>query len=350
MKYKPLISVIVPIYNSEKYIKRCIESILDQTYRNFELILIDDGSSDSSYKICYKYAENNHRIKVLKHPNKGVSFTRNVGIQYSRGEYVTFVDSDDWVDPHYLEDFLSHKLIKNSIVIQGIKYDFWNNTSKILFAYPDKIYQQDSLNKGIVSHKLFHNGCPVAKLFEKDVLIKNNIRFNENISLNEDHLFVLEYYKYVENIILLSNINYHYYFDYFETTLTKQINSYSMLMEISNQFMNILPILIEKYNLKDHFYISSIYTTCGINQLVKAIINSYYIDEKIGAKDKFKKTKELTPFIIENYKPQDLYLKISKFFIVKFNYKINHYFFYLLAKWLKVKKSITKIIKKILHT
>ncbi len=349
MEYKPLISIIVPIYNTEKYIRRCIESILTQTYGKFELILIDDGSSDNSYKICCEYRENDPRIKVLTHTNKGVSFTRNVGIQCSKGEYITFVDSDDWIDPLYLEGFLSHKLIKNSIVIQGIKYDFWNNTSKILFAYPDKIYYQDSLNKGIVSHKLFHNGCPVAKLFEKDILIKNNIRFNEDISLNEDHLFVLEYYKYIDNIILLSNINYHYYFDYFETTLTKQTNSYSMLMEISNQFMSIVPILIEKYNLRDHFYISSIYTTCGINQLVKAIINSYYLDEKIKASDKFKKTEELKPFIIANYEPQKLYLKIAKFFITRFSYKINNCFFYLLAKWLKWKKSITKVIKKTLQ-
>ena len=104
---KKLISVIVPVYNSEKYVNRCIDSILNQTYENLEVILIDDGSSDGSLKICESWAEKDNRIKILKQKNSGVSSARNLGIENASGDYVAFVDNDDWLRPEMYETMLS---------------------------------------------------------------------------------------------------------------------------------------------------------------------------------------------------------------------------------------------------
>ena len=103
MSDKPLISVIVPVYNVERYLPRCIESILKQTYTNFELILVDDGTPDRSGIICDRYAEKDSRIRVIHKENGGVSTARNAGIDAAKGEWITFVDSDDWVSVKYLE-------------------------------------------------------------------------------------------------------------------------------------------------------------------------------------------------------------------------------------------------------
>ena len=98
-----LISIIVPIYNVEKYLRQCLDSIMNQTYQNFECLLINDGSPDNSANICREYVDKDSRFKYFEKENGGVSSARNLGIEYSKGEYITFIDSDDWVDSDYLE-------------------------------------------------------------------------------------------------------------------------------------------------------------------------------------------------------------------------------------------------------
>ena len=102
-----LISVIVPIYNSEKYLEQCIESIINQKYSNLEIILVNDGSVDGSLKICEKYAKKDNRIKVIDKKNEGVSVARNVGMEVSSGQWISFIDSDDWIDPDMFEKMLA---------------------------------------------------------------------------------------------------------------------------------------------------------------------------------------------------------------------------------------------------
>lgn len=115
----PLISVIVPVYNVERYLNQCIDSILAQTYKDFELILVDDGSKDKSGEICDEYVKKDSRIRVFHKKNGGVSSARNYGIDNAQGTYICFVDSDDWVDETYLEDML--KPGDYDWIIQGIK-------------------------------------------------------------------------------------------------------------------------------------------------------------------------------------------------------------------------------------
>lgn len=119
MKNFPDVSVIVPVYNAEKTIIRCVESICKQSYRNIEIILIDDGSSDKSYEICEKLSCQDSRIHVYRQKNKGVSSARNNGINQAKGNYICFVDSDDWVDPDYVEILIKY-MVPDGMSVSGI--------------------------------------------------------------------------------------------------------------------------------------------------------------------------------------------------------------------------------------
>ena len=111
MNDKPLISVIVPIYNTEKYLKKCLDSIINQTYKNLQIILIDDGSGDNSGEICDEYATKDSRIQVIHKQNAGVTAARNDGLDMATGDYIGFVDSDDWIEPNMYEEMMAN-LIK----------------------------------------------------------------------------------------------------------------------------------------------------------------------------------------------------------------------------------------------
>lgn len=114
MEY-PLVSIIVPVYNNEKYIERCLNSILNQTYTNIQIIVINDGSTDNSYKICKKYAEQDNRIFLISQKNSGVSSARNTGLKEAKGEVLSFIDSDDWVHERFIEDNLKIMIEKTQI-------------------------------------------------------------------------------------------------------------------------------------------------------------------------------------------------------------------------------------------
>lgn len=102
----PLVSVIIPIYNAEKYMNRCIDAVLNQKYKNIEVILINDGSVDSSKKICQKYCEKDNRVICISKNNEGVSKARNAGIKIATGKYLCFIDADDWIDIEYVEEYV----------------------------------------------------------------------------------------------------------------------------------------------------------------------------------------------------------------------------------------------------
>lgn len=193
----PLISVIVPVYNAEKYLHRCIDSILNQTYAYFELLLIDDGSSDRSGNICDEYALKDGRVRVIHKKNGGVSSARNLGINKADGEWITFVDSDDWVESEYLKNFTQDC----DLSLQG-----YYNGDKIIRYKEAFVYSEpgaEYLNKNYVYG-------PYCKLFRSKIIKLNNIRFDENLSFGEDILFLLYYMKYAYDMHVSTNVGYHY--------------------------------------------------------------------------------------------------------------------------------------------
>ena len=201
-----MISVIVPVYNTEKYLDRCIQSILSQTYTDFELLLIDDGSTDSSGAICDKYAEQDSRVRVFHKENGGVSSARNMGLDNAKGEWITFVDSDDLVSASYLNNLYCNPQYVDFIVsIVAKKYDekFQGNTIQKLDA---------NLIGGYIETitDFLTWSSPIAKIYKKTILEEERIRFDERLFSGEDLVFVLEYIYIVKDILVKKSCGYRY--------------------------------------------------------------------------------------------------------------------------------------------
>lgn len=202
------ISVIVPVYNVEKYLPKCIESILNQSYSNFELLLIDDGSTDNSLNICKKYSLLDNRIKVFEKENTGVSDTRNVGLSKAVGNYITFVDSDDFIEYNTLSVYMN-AFLNNSVDIVKIGYyiDNENQTVDVISEENDIILNQkyDILAK-LEKNRYYSfvwNSC-----IKKECI--DNIRFLEKINWLEDHIFMYQCYFNCSALYVSKVPCYHY--------------------------------------------------------------------------------------------------------------------------------------------
>jgi len=209
----PLISVIVPIYNSEKYLERCIDSICSQTYTNLEVILVNDGSTDSSLSICQKFASIDSRVLINDIPNGGVSNARNTGIKSANGTYIQFLDSDDYMLDNYIQ-VLYDLLIYNQadMVVCSIKVldnnltelDYWDAENHVLdFAKPDSDVVFNLFDRFLVFG-------PVNKLFKSAILKNEGILYDTAISYGEDMLLNLEYLQCINKIVFTNEVYWPY--------------------------------------------------------------------------------------------------------------------------------------------
>jgi glycosyltransferase involved in cell wall biosynthesis len=186
------ISIIVPVYNAEKYLSQCIDSILSQTCADFELLLIDDGSSDNSGKICDEYARKDSRIQVFHKENGGVSSARNFGIDKAQGEWIAFVDSDDWLANNFLEQMLDKALESNvDAVFCNCYYVYENETvQKIIYTENAVIDGNNMLKRFLIR---FGTRSELwGKIFKRKYL---NHRLKENVKIGEDFLYLIELYR-----------------------------------------------------------------------------------------------------------------------------------------------------------
>lgn len=222
-----MITIIVPIYNVENYIKECIDSILNQSYTNFELLLIDDGSIDSSFNICKEYESIDKKVKVYHKINGGVSSARNMGIEKAKGEWITFIDSDDYIGHDYLSKLIpqdSNTLYDFSLVEGFIKHNiikhFFKNT-------PIQNIPLENVISAICGEKGL---ClaPWGKLFRKEIINKYHIRFTEGLSFCEDLIFCFTYFKYIQNSIFVGNDTSYYYREV-NNSLTHKIVDYKQV-------------------------------------------------------------------------------------------------------------------------
>lgn len=203
----PLISIIVPVYNSESTLNRCVDSILNQVFHDWELLLIDDGSTDRSGEICDQYDAKDQRINVFHKKNGGVSTARNVGLDNAKGSWVTFIDSDDFVSINFLSTFVRFQ--SSDLYIYGIQ--FINNST--IFLPPEECIKiEDVMELDNLLNKLYFT-VPWGKIYKNDIVQKNNIRFNINLKIGEDTDFVLKYLLYTNNIRLISKPLYHFFND-----------------------------------------------------------------------------------------------------------------------------------------
>lgn len=203
----PVISIIVPVYNVEKYLPKCIDSILAQTLKDIEIILVDDGSPDNCGMICDRYAELDSRIVVIHKPNGGISSARNDGIAAARADIIGFVDSDDWVEPEMFEKLVS-ALEKNGsdIAICNVSYDYLDHShpSSVIIEN-EKVYSRDDALRLLVEDRMIHNYV-WDKIFRKSVL---SVPFPEGKTF-EDILVMIQWFANSNKLVTIPYVGYHY--------------------------------------------------------------------------------------------------------------------------------------------
>lgn len=231
---KDLISVVVPIYKVEKYLKKCIDSILFQTYKNIEIILVEDGSPDNCGIICDEYAKKDKRVKVIHKQNGGLSDARNFGIDLAKGEYIIFVDSDDYIDRNMCRILLNYaKKYDADIVSCNFKEVYVNNLEKINKQCINKKLEIVSNIETLYKYFLKNTTDMVVvwnKLYKKSIFFdKKNIRFPKG-KLHEDMYTTYKLYYYASKIVFIDDILY-YYFRH-ENSITGSISKKNLLDEI----------------------------------------------------------------------------------------------------------------------
>ncbi len=202
------VSVIIPIYNAEKYLDECLSSVAGQTYSNFECVMIDDGSKDSSAEIAKSYAARDRRFKYFYQDNAGVSAARNHGLREARGDYITFLDSDDSLEKNYFKEYINCICRHNSAIVVG---GYIQDNNKCL----NYVIQSSGLSNYIENILAGNGGVVWSKFFSRDLL--KNHHFRTDISMREDLLFQLELCKDLPDDISVSYLNYYGYL--YRTTL-----------------------------------------------------------------------------------------------------------------------------------
>ncbi|WP_214714315.1 glycosyltransferase family A protein [Exiguobacterium sp. s151] len=258
----PLISVIVPVYNAEKFLDKCIQSILNQTYTNLEVLLIDDGSTDNSISICRKYQMNDARVKVVQKINGGVSSARNIGLLNSKGEYISFVDSDDYLEINCL-NILYGALIDNectiscsSLIYETVEgkriNDFKSVSHDVIFT----INNYDMYNRSVYN-KLFHKSCLNTK--------KGPLLFDETLHYGEDALFTIVAFSNAKKIIRLSTGLYHYVIhensamqNFSHKSLT-EIQAWSKIIKVVSPFSKATREAKAQYSLNSQRILINVY-------------------------------------------------------------------------------------------
>lgn len=222
MAHTPKISIIIPVYNAEKFLHRCIESILTQTFSDFELLLIDDGSKDSSGFICDEYAKKDSRIWVIHQRNAGVSAARNIGLDKAQGEWITFCDADDWTEKGWLET--TYKIFsQNDIDIIRFGYKIDDNGKTELIQHNAVEILSDYSAIWDKCYKNRYSGYLWNSVFKRKTI--GNIKFDETLHLCEDHIFTNKVVLQASKVYLSQDCFYHY-----------KINQSISLSNVSNPY------------------------------------------------------------------------------------------------------------------
>ena len=202
---KPLVSLIVPVYKAEATLKRCVDSIINQTIRDWELLLIDDGSPDSSGDLCETYASIDKRIAVIHKKNGGVSSARNIGLDNAKGHYISFIDADDYIAVDFLEKMLEYT--PTDMVICGFENNR-NHSFRPDFKTINLSQDKEELNN--LFRIPYYLDTPWCKLFKSSIINKHTLRFDRDVKLTEDTLFCYEYISKIQTVVVISKSLYTY--------------------------------------------------------------------------------------------------------------------------------------------
>lgn len=261
MKVNPTISVIIPVYNAAKTLNRCLYSIIAQDFKDFEVLLVDDGSTDDSGKICDEYAAKDDRFKVFHKKNGGASSARNIGLDNAKGEYITFCDADDYTEANWLDVFISN-IEDYDIVISSINQNQDGIVTKRIFPY--NVHEVD-----LTWAVLKIEGAPGFlwnKCYKSDIINKNHLRFNEKYKIWEDEEFVSHYFMYAKSASMSPVITYNYFAPNFDEKYneSQNLNTLFDIYEHTKHFLSVNGTLSHIYALY-------------IERMLSCVRNYYYL-------------------------------------------------------------------------
>lgn len=316
------ISIIVPIFNSEKYLKRCLDSLIYQTYKNLEIILIDDGSNDDSLKICKNYQEKDKRIKIYSQRNQGVSAVRNKGLTIATGDYIAFVDSDDIISKNMYE-ILVECLEKNNSDISCCKYIKFTNVYQFQLSTNSFNYSKNKALKLLLEEKEITNFL-WDKLFKKELF--TNVKFQENM-IFEDLDVIYKIITKTNKITINNSILYAYYQrpnSYVHTYNENKIKNYMFIIQKRYKYLH------QNYpNLKKEINNSQILSILILFQMIVLNKNKKLLEDK-EILEQYKLLKELvnkTSIKTTNFKKILIkvlyYNKFCFYYITKLLYKLK---------------------------
>ena len=282
------VSVIVPVYNAEEFLPECISSILSQEYSDFQLILVDDGSDDSSGAICEEYSQKDQRISVIHQANKGPGCARNVGIKAAEGDFISFIDSDDTVSSSYLSDFILSE--ECDFEIQGMTIIEDGNVKEKILPSREITGDVSELYRDASLYNLLRGAC--CKIFKKSIIEDKSICFPEFVSYQEDEIFVKEYLLYARTTYILPKSNYHY-IHRVSPSLTRQFHSGD---ELYHSFIRINELFLKQQEQSSDIFSEDYYSkhiniaTLGFyqmiyNYLIDNTVSSLYISTMISRFD-----------------------------------------------------------------
>lgn len=315
-----LISIIVPVYNVEKYIRECLDSLINQTYKNIEIIIVDDGSTDKSGEICDEYEKKNKNIRVIHKKNEGLGFARNTGLENVNGKFVTFVDSDDYVDNNFVEELYQNIITKNVDICKS-GFRRVNDSHNILSIrnYDNYVYNEKE-NRDLFLPRMIGSlpdkkdsieMCVSGALYKMSYIKKYKIKFpSERVIISEDLFFNIDYVQRINKACTIDYIGYNYRYnpssltkkyrqDRFEASkhfyleLKKKLESIGYeeetFLRLSRLFFVYIRMALEQENYKvsnkSYFTnLKNIYKICN-DKLVIDIINNYPI-KSLGIKQK----------------------------------------------------------------
>lgn len=303
MKDKVLISVIVTVYKGEKYIKKAIESILDQTLKEIEIIIVDNKSDDSTVEIVKILKEKDSRIKLIElSENKGPGNARNIGIELSKGEYIAFCDADDWIEKEMLFSMYQENE-KYDVIVCGYSQDTEKEEQVIHSKKNENLKLEKQGNKEVVKsisaldYQKTFSFC-WNKLYRREIIMKNNIKFSNKL-FGEDYDFNLNFFKYAESLKSLNKSYYHYIKRNNNSLTERKIPNF--FENINERFNDMVNLLKEKniYNEEQKRIISILF----IKHMMACVIRTYS-DESFSFSKRYKYIKQifLNPLSLELYK------------------------------------------------
>lgn len=302
------VSIIIPIYNTEKYLHKCLDSIIAQTFADWECILVDDGSTDNSPQICDAYTQKDSRFYVIHKTNGGVSSARNAGLNHAKGKFIAFADSDDWVEETWLQEFIEN--------IEGVdlvmQHSVWHNYPKYGETFYRKIPIEDYLSyeeKILKMYKVNILGYICTGIFRYDIIDKFSLRFNEEYHWREDWNFMLRYCQLIKTAKVLPARLYHYNYPQPNTREYTNFSLYHIRLiceemiyirnivgeKLAKQLDLYTPILYETYRM---YLTGNIYRKQRINVLTQWVYENQtqYGGNKVSLK--------ILSWIIKHFSPQ----------------------------------------------